>query len=88
MSLLRKIKTRYGENVNEKSTIDNKLFWNKVKLFLSDKIVSKNKTRNEPFFQAWCRISDSNRIQTPASRKEILDVHVNYRVYIYSETRT
>ena len=79
---------RYCENVNEKSTIDNKLFWNKVKLFLSDKIVSKNKTRKEPFFQAWCRISDSNRIQTHASRKEILDVHVNYRVYIYSETRT
>ena len=43
VSLLRKIKKRYYETLNEKSVIDNKLFWKTVKPFLSDKIVVKNK---------------------------------------------
>ena len=36
VSLLRKTKKRYYENSNEKSVVDNKLFWKNVKPFLSD----------------------------------------------------
>ena len=43
VSLLSKVKRRYYETLNEKSVIDNKLFWKTVKPFLSDKIVAKNK---------------------------------------------
>ena len=43
VSLLRKIKKRYYENLNEKSVIDNKLFLKTVNPFLSEKIVGKNK---------------------------------------------
>ena len=43
VSLLRKIKKRYYENINEKSVIDNKLFWKTVKRFLSNKILGKGK---------------------------------------------
>ena len=43
VSLLRKIKKGYYENLNEKSVIDNKLFLKTVKLFLSEKIEGKNK---------------------------------------------
>ena len=42
-SLLRKIKKRYFENLNEKFVIDNKLFWKKVKPFLSDNVAGKDK---------------------------------------------
>ena len=43
VSLLRKIKMRYYENLNEKSIIHNKLFWKTVKPFSSDKILDKNR---------------------------------------------
>ena len=33
VSLLRKTKKRYYENLNEKSMVDNKLFWKNVKPF-------------------------------------------------------
>ena len=41
--LLRKIKKRCCENLNEKSVIDNKPIGKTVKLFLCDKTVGKNK---------------------------------------------
>ena len=44
VSLLRKTKRRYYENLNEKSVTDNKLFWKNVKPFLSDKIIDKDET--------------------------------------------
>ena len=43
VSLLRKIKTQYYSNLDEKNFTDNKAFWKTVKTFLSDKITSKEK---------------------------------------------
>ena len=43
VSLLRKTKKRYYENLNKKSIVDNKLFWKTV--LLSDKVAGKDKTR-------------------------------------------
>ena len=43
VSLLRKTKKRYYENLNEKPVVDNKLFWKTVKPLLSDKVASKDK---------------------------------------------
>ena len=40
---LRKTKKRYYENLNEKSVVDNKLFWKTVKPLLSDKVGGKDK---------------------------------------------
>ena len=34
---------RYCENLNERCVTDNKLFWKTVKLFFSDKIMTKEK---------------------------------------------
>ena len=42
VSLLRKTKKRYYENLNEKSVVDNKLFWKTVKTLLSDKGMGKD----------------------------------------------
>ena len=42
VSLLRKAKKRYYENLNEKSVVDNKLFWKTVKPLLSDKVMGKD----------------------------------------------
>ena len=42
VSLLRKTKKRYYENLNEKSVVDNKLFWKTVKPLLSDKAIGKD----------------------------------------------
>ena len=42
ISLLRKTKKRYYENLNEKSVVDNKLFWKIVKPLLSDKVAGKD----------------------------------------------
>ena len=42
-SLLRKVKTQYHSNLNERNVTDNKTFWKTVKPFLSDKITSKEK---------------------------------------------
>ena len=39
---LKKTKTRYYENPNETSVINNKLFWKTVKLLLSDKVAGKD----------------------------------------------
>ena len=41
VSLLKKAKKNYYDNLNEKDVSDNKTFWKTVKPFLSDKIVSK-----------------------------------------------
>ena len=41
VSLLRKTKKRY-ENLNEKSVVDNKLFWKTVEPLLSDKVAGKD----------------------------------------------
>ena len=41
--LLRKTRKRYYENLNEKSFVDNKLFWKTVKPLLSDKVAGKDK---------------------------------------------
>ena len=43
VSLLRKRKTQYYRNLDEKNVTDNKAFWKTVKPFLSDKITSKEK---------------------------------------------
>ena len=42
VSLLRKTKKRYYENLKEKSVVDSKLFWKTVKPLLSDKIMAKD----------------------------------------------
>ena len=50
MSLLKKAKKEYYQNVEEKNVTDNKRFWKTVKTLLSDKLVSqqkKNLTENE-----------------------------------------
>ena len=41
ISLLRK-KNRYYENLNEKSVVDNNLFWKAVKPLVSDKVAGKD----------------------------------------------
>ena len=41
--LLRKTKKRFYENLNEKSVVDNKLFWKTVKPLLSDEVAGKDK---------------------------------------------
>ena len=43
ISLLRKTRTQYYSNLDEKSVTDKKMFWETVKLFLSHKIISKEK---------------------------------------------
>ena len=43
VSLLRKTKKEYYQNLNEKSVIDNKSFWKTVKPFLSDKTHGNDK---------------------------------------------
>ena len=43
VSLLRKTKTKYYGNLNEKDLTDNKQFWRTVKPLLSDKIKSSEK---------------------------------------------
>ena len=50
MSLLKKAKKEYYQNVEEKNVTDNERFWKTVKTLLSDKLVSqqkKNLTENE-----------------------------------------
>ena len=50
VSLLKKAKKEYYQNLDEKKVIDNKKFWKTVELFLSDKSVSREKinlTENE-----------------------------------------
>ena len=42
VSLLRKTKRRYYTNLNEKSVVDNNLFWKNAKPFLSDKVSGKD----------------------------------------------
>ena len=42
VSFLRKTKKRYYKNLNEKSVVNNKLFWKNAKSFLSDKISGKD----------------------------------------------
>ena len=42
VSLLRKTKKRYYENLNEKFVVDNKLFWKTVKPLLSDNVAGKD----------------------------------------------
>ena len=43
VSLLRKTKKRYYENLNIKFVVDNKLFWKTVKPLLSDNVADKDK---------------------------------------------
>ena len=43
VSLLRKEKKEYFANLNEKHVIDNKMFWQTVKPFLSKKLKSREK---------------------------------------------
>ena len=45
VSLLRKTKKRYYENLNEKFVVDNKLFWKTVKPLLSDNELVKTDVR-------------------------------------------
>ena len=42
VSLLRKTKKRYYENLNDKFVVDNKLFWKTVKSLLSDNVAGKD----------------------------------------------
>ena len=43
VSLLRKTRKRYYENLSEEYVVDNKLFWETVKPLLSDKVAGKDK---------------------------------------------
>ena len=43
VSLLRKTKKRYYENLNEKSVVENKLYWKTVKPLLSGKVAGNDK---------------------------------------------
>ena len=43
VSLLRKVKNEYFAEVNEKNITDNRIFWQTVKLFLSEKNKSREK---------------------------------------------
>ena len=43
VSLLRKTRMQYYINLDEKNVSDNRAFWKKLKHFLSDKIMSKEK---------------------------------------------
>ena len=45
VSLLRKTKKRYHENLNEKFVVDNKLFWKTVKPLLSDNVAGKDELK-------------------------------------------
>ena len=50
VSLLRKIKRKYYDNLNKKCVTDNKLFWKTVKSFLSRKVMATDKiylTKND-----------------------------------------
>ena len=47
VSLLRKTKTQYNGNLDEKNLTDNRASWKAVKPFLSDKIMCKEKTIEE-----------------------------------------
>ena len=42
VSLLKETKKRYYENLNEKSVVNNKLFWKNIKPFLSNKVSGKD----------------------------------------------
>ena len=42
VSLLRKTKIRYYENLNEMFVVDNKLLWKTVKPLLSDNVAAKD----------------------------------------------
>ena len=58
VSLLRKTKTQYYSNLNEKNVTDNKTFWRTVKPFLSDEITSTEKItlieKNEGDYDLCC----------------------------------
>ena len=43
VSLLRKTRKTYYENLNDKSVVDNKLFWKTIKTLLAGKIAGKDK---------------------------------------------
>ena len=43
VSLLRKTKRRYYDNLNKRCVTDNKLFWKTVKPFLSEKAMTRDK---------------------------------------------
>ena len=45
VSLLRKSKSDYFGNLNDKNINDNKTFWKTIKPFLSDKVTSTNKMK-------------------------------------------
>ena len=55
VSLLRKTKKRYYENLNEKSVVDNKLFWKTVKPLLSDKVWNIESTQALFQFKKKCK---------------------------------
>ena len=42
VSLLRKIKSKYYSNLNEKYVTENQMFWKTVKQFLPDKVTSSS----------------------------------------------
>ena len=42
VSPLKKSKNKYFANLNEKDILDNKLFWKKIKLSFSDKIMTRD----------------------------------------------
>ena len=51
VSLLRKTKTQYYSNLDEKNVTDNKAFWKIIKPFLSDKITSKEIENNRKIIE-------------------------------------
>ena len=80
VSLLRKTKKRYYENLNEKSVVDNKLFWKTVKPLLSDKVWNIESTQALFQFKKKCKDNvNFNFIEVNQKQieKEFLKLDVN-----------
>ena len=80
VSLLRKTKKRYYENLNEKSVVDNKLFWKTVKPLLSDKVWNIESTQASFQFKKKCKDNvNFNFIEVNQKQieKEFLKLDVN-----------
>ena len=64
VSLLRKTKKQYYQNLNEKSVVDNKLFWKTIKPFLSEKMSGMDKIH---------LIENNERIKNDLKTAEVLN---------------
>ena len=81
VSLLRKTKKRYYENLNEKFVVDNKLFWKIVKPLLSDNVAGKDEIH---------LIENNELIKTDLETAEVLNnfFPIQYRILISQDIQT